>query len=160
MPHSEQAALLTIDQQYVAIEACCDELIIASGAPADIPALGQLRMRLAGLLQANLAAEESQVNAPCRRLPVDKRPPQFTDLANEAAQLRARYSEHVRRWSLGTIAADSIGYASDARNLVQGMRYHLIKKRRLLPDWRNALAAHQQQDVRERLMARSAPFSR
>ena len=137
--HNPAPATLTIDQQHQEIVACCDELldIIALESPA--AEVGRIRLRLAGLLHANLTLEESEVMGPLRRLPVDQRPRDFAGVSDEAATLRARYSEHVRAWNLATIADDHRGYGREASGLIRQMKSHLRRKQLLLPEWKRAL---------------------
>ena len=143
MRYSEEAALLTITEQLMSVERCCDELVKAARPPADMDVVGQLRMKLAGLLHANLASEEVQINGPFRRMPVSQRPANFAALAMEAADLRLAYSQHVGRWSLAALTADPAGYALGSRNLITAVKSHIVKKRRALPDWIKALAQRQ-----------------
>lgn len=135
---SNDAAAMTIEQQHDAIMQCCGSLLAALAAgPGDI-AVAQVRLRLAGLLQANLASEERELNAPIRRLPTAERPRDFVRLGVEAADLRARYSEHVGRWRPAAIDADWNGYVRAATTLIQQVRDHLAAKQRVLPEWKRA----------------------
>lgn len=143
MRYSDEAALLSITEQLMAVERCCDELVRAARPPADVDVVGQLRMKLAGLLHANLASEEVQINGPFRRLDVSERPVNFAELSGEAAELRLVYSRHVGRWSLSALKADPLGYAIDAENLITAVKTHIIKKRRALPSWMDVLARRQ-----------------
>ena len=71
MRYSDEAAFLMITEQLMSVESCCNELVKAARPPANMDVVGQLRMKLAGLLHANLASEETQFNGPFRRLPVN-----------------------------------------------------------------------------------------
>ena len=140
MRYSDEAALLSITEQLMAVEHCCDELVRTARPPADVDVVGQLRMKLAGLLRANLASEEAQINGPFRRLSVSERPANFAELSVEAADLRLVYSQHIGRWSLAAVKADPQGYAIDAGKFITAVKTHIIKKRRALPSWMDVLA--------------------
>jgi len=139
MHDSLASATPTIDQQHLDVVACCDALldVIVRGSP--VAEVGRIRLRLAGLLHANLALEESEIMGPLRRLPFDQRPRDFAGVTDEAANLRARYSEHVGAWNLTTIADDPKGYGRDASNLIRQMKSHIRRKQLLFPDWKRAL---------------------
>lgn len=139
MPDSPPATM-TIEQQHAAVLTCCDELVNAFHLDSPLEAVGQLRLRLAVLLSANLATEEQQLNAPLRRLAPSLRPRLFNELCDEAAGLRSRYSEHVGRWSPGAIDGDRAVYARASVDLVLQVKAHLARKRAVLADWRRALA--------------------
>ena len=140
MHDSLASATLTIDQQHRAIVACCDELLDVIALESPVAAVGRIRLRLASLLHANLASEERELMEPLRRLPINQRPRDFAGMCDEAANLRARYSEHVRAWNLATIANDHRSYRRDASSLVRQMKSHLRRKQLLLPDWLRALS--------------------
>lgn len=139
MHDSLPSAALTIDEQHREIVACCDELLNVIVLESPVAEVGRIRLRLAGLLHANLALEESEIMGPLRRLPTNQRARDFARVTDEAANLRARYSEHVRAWSLATIADDPRGYGRDASSLIQQMKAHLRRKQLLLPGWKRAL---------------------
>jgi hypothetical protein len=139
MYDTSSSAMPTIDQQHREIVACCDELLDVIALESRAAEIGRIRLRLASLLQANLVLEESEVMGPLRRLTTDQRPRDFADMADEAANLRARYSEHVRAWSLTTIVHDHEAYRRDVSSLIRQMKSHLRRKQSLLPDWKRAL---------------------
>jgi 3',5'-cyclic AMP phosphodiesterase CpdA len=140
MHDSLAPATPTIDQQHREIVACCDELLDVIARESSVAEVGRIRLRLAGLLQANLALEEAEVMGPIRRLPTGQRPPDFAVLTDDATNLRATYSEHVRMWNLTTIANDPKAYGRDASNLIRQMKSHLRRKQLLFPDWKRALS--------------------
>jgi hypothetical protein len=140
MYDTPSSATPTIDQQHREIVACCDELLDVIALESRAAEIGRIRLRLASLLQANLVLEESEVMGPLRRLAVDQRPRDFADMADEAANLRARYSEHVRAWNLTKIAHDNEAYRRDASSLIRRMKSHLRRKQLLLPGWKRALS--------------------
>jgi len=140
MLNSLAPAAATIDQQHVEVVACCDELLDVIARESPVAEVARIRLRLAGLLHANLALEESEIMGPLRRLPLDQRPRDFPNVVDEAASLRARYSEHVGAWNLTTIAEDPKGYGRDASSLIRQMKSHLRRKQLAFPDWKKALA--------------------
>jgi hypothetical protein len=139
MHNAFTSAPLIIDQQYREIVACCDELLNAFALENPVSEVGRIRQRIAKLVQANLALEETEIMGPLRRLPVNQRPRDFADVAEEEAHLRARYSEHVRAWDLVTIAGDLKGYRRDTSGLIRQMKSHLSRKQLLVGVWKRAL---------------------
>ena len=139
MSIGQRPDMLTIEEQHAAILSCCDDLLAALRV---IPTgdVGQIRMRLAALLHANLVTEEAQIIGPLRRLAIADRPRLFTELSSEAANSRIRYSEHVGHWSPNVIAGNKVAYFQDAAELVVLVKLHLSRKRAVLADWRRMLA--------------------
>lgn len=137
-PH-EPASTLTIEQQYAAILAYCDDLLLIVRGAAPIGDVGRVRIRLATLLHANLSLEEASLIGPVRRLAVSERPARFSALGIEAAELRCHYSDHVGRWSLSQIADDRVAYTSAVNELVARVKAHVAKKQAVLPAWRQAM---------------------
>lgn len=132
---------MTLEEQYGAILSCCDQLLAALHAGGSSDQIGRIRMQLAGMLHANLAAEEIELNGPIRRLAPADRPREFAKMAEEAAYLRSLYSEHVGRWTLRSIDIEPASYANAASELVRDVKAHLTRKRALLPEWRQAKGA-------------------
>jgi len=134
MPVVPDASIAAIRDQQQAIMECCNRLlaVIATGSNAGIT---ECRARLSSLLHANLAEEDRVLNAPIRRLPLISRPVGYSEITQEAADLRGRYSAHVGKWNNASITRDPAGYERDVRVLVIDVKQHLQKKQRLIPGW-------------------------
>lgn len=139
---NQQFASLSIEQQHSAVLSCCERLVAALRA-GSVSNLGSLRMELSGLLHANLAREEAEINVPIRRFPAAERPRLFNQLAEEAAELRDAYSAHVGRWTLASLQRDRPRYSADVHSLIEKVTAHLTKKGEMLGEWRAFLLADQ-----------------
>lgn len=138
MSSNHEAAALTVEQQHAAILTVAEELLAALRSNDAISQVAVLRSRLGVLLSANLATEEREIIGPIRRLTVGNRPRLFTELGQEAALLRSRYSEHVGKWNLRTIESAPAEYQRAAAELVKDVKAHVDRKRGVLAEWRSA----------------------
>jgi hypothetical protein len=140
MRESQQSADAVIDQQHKAIIVMCERLASALVKPEQMVEITASRMQLASLLHANLVLEEAAIFGPLRSRPKVDRPSSFDHIEAEAADLRPRYSEHVRKWNGVAIQDAPSRYAIAAGLLIRDMRSHLQFKQSVLPSWRADIA--------------------
>jgi hypothetical protein len=139
---TKNVAFAEIDRQHREVLAACDHLTSLSRSAENVGEIASLRMRLAGLLQANLTLEEREIFSPLRTRQTADRPRLFEEIEVQAADLRRRYSEHIRLWNAVAIQQAPGAYAAGAAKLIRDVGDHLKLKRSVFPEWMRILTTN------------------
>ncbi|WP_267396177.1 MULTISPECIES: hypothetical protein [unclassified Sphingomonas] len=92
--------------------------LLANATPNELPAVAQVRMRLAGLIQTHLITENQVLYEPLRQRGLTGSIPNFAFLAEEIQLARTAYSQHIGAWNRRAISENWNGYVQSTRKLL------------------------------------------
>ncbi len=106
------AVAVELFEEHKAIIEAAEDFLAALKSTPRIPMdrLSRLRMRLSALLRQHRVTEEAHIFRPLMRDGGMARLPQLEPLVQELLREKAKYSEHIRRWTPLAIEQDWDGY--------------------------------------------------
>lgn len=111
-------------EEHQAIIEAAEEFIAALKREPRIPMdrLSRLRVKLSSLVRKQRAAEDEFIFGPLIREGGLGKMPHLEPFVQDLMREKARYSDHIRKWTPRTIESDWPGYVRDSEALLAGLR--------------------------------------
>ena len=106
--------------------------------------LSRMRVKLSSLVRRHRLTEEEFIFGPLTREGGFRKLPHLEPFVQDLMREKARYSEHVRKWTLAAIQADWDGYVLAVEDLLRGLKRVIHTEESSLYQLVLALAASQQ----------------
>ena len=115
---------LELFEEHIAIVEAADEFLAAVKRTPRIPInqLSRLRMRLSTLLRKHRMTEEEHIYGPLMRGGGFAGLPELEPLMQDLQRAKAKYSEHVRKWTPQAIEQDWDGYVAACEERIDAMK--------------------------------------
>lgn len=111
-------------EEHQAIVEAAEEFVAALKREPRIPMdeLSRLRVKLSSLVRRHRATEEEFIFGPLTREGGLGKMPHLEPFVQELMREKARYSDHVRKWTPRAIESDWRGYVRASEGLLEGLK--------------------------------------
>jgi hypothetical protein len=126
-------AVELFEEHAVLLEVAEDFLVTVRRTPRiPLDQLSRKRVRLSALLRQHRATEEEFIFGPMARDGGFARMPDLQAVVQELMSEKAKYSEHIRKWTLQAIDQDWRGYVAACEERLQGFKRVILDEEEII----------------------------